>query len=270
MSQAPQYTAITEDKFSGKAWRRNAGYTLAAGENLIPLVAAELAQATSALLLGFVQNDAVFQLVAITSLQTGVNLFVAPDGRWLGGYVPAALRGYPFRLVKLPDRADSVLCIDEASGLVVEAGQGEPFYGEGGQPAKAVKEMFDLLVQVERSRTVTQTAVGALAAAGLIQPWPLSIQQGGQNAPVKGLYRLDEAALNALGNDAFLALRQAGALPVAYAQLFSQNQLGLLQQLVQVQAKLKVPAPSGLQNLAGLKGLKGIGLSQDDGTVKFS
>ena len=266
MAQSPQLTAISAEKFSGKAWRRYTSYAFAAGETLIPLVVAELAQAVPAMPLGFVQSGKGFQLVAVTALQQGGNLFVAPDGRWLGAYVPAALRGYPFRLVKPQDRADSILCIDEASGLVVEAGQGETFFDEDGQPSKALRDVFELLSQVERSRMVTQAAVGALAAASLVQPWPLNIQQGEQNVPVTGLYRIDEAALNALENEAFLTLRHSGALPVAYAQLLSMNQIAVLQQLSQIQAKLKAPAPSVVQNFAGLRG---IGLSQDDGTLKF-
>jgi hypothetical protein len=113
---------------------------------------------------------------------------------------------------------------------------------------------------------VTQAAVDVLVAANLVQPWPLSIKQGEQNVPVTGLYRIDEAALNTLENEAFLTLRRSGALPVAYAQLLSMNQLVVLQQLSQIQAKLKAPAPSVVQNFAGLRG---IGLSQDDGTLKF-
>lgn len=267
MPQSRRIAVISADRFAGKAWRRPAGYTFAAAENIVPLVAAELAKAVAAMPLGFVQTEQGFQLVAVTALQPGTNLFVAPDGRWLGPYVPAALRGYPFLLVKFQDREESVLCIDEASGLVVEAGQGEPFFGNDGQPGKALKDMLDFLSQMERSRVVTQASVDALGAAGLIQPWPLAIQQGGQNLPVTGLHRIDEAALNALSDEAFIALRPAGALSVAYIQLLSLNQLAVLTQMAQVQEKFKAQVPAAVQNL---KGLKGIGLSVDNGTLKFS
>jgi hypothetical protein len=79
----------------------------------------------------------------------------------------------------------------------------------------------------------------------------LSIKQGEQSVSVNGLYRIDEAALNALGNKAFLALRRSGALPVAYAQLLSMNQMGVLQRLLQIQAKLRAPAPSVVKKAQG-------------------
>jgi hypothetical protein len=266
VTSSPQLTAITAERYSGKAWRRYNGYAFAAKENLIALVAAELANAVPAMPVGFVQTGEAFQLVAVTGLEPGVNLFVAPDGRWLGSYVPATLRGYPFRLVKVEGREESLLCIDEASGLVVETGLGEPFFDETGQPAQALKQVLDFLSQVERSRMATQAAVDALAAAGLIQPWPLNIKRGEQQVAVTGLYRIDEAALHALDDKAFLGLRASGALPVAYAQLMSINQLAVLERLTQVQAKLQAQASRVVQKLAGLEG---IGLSQDDGTLKF-
>lgn len=248
MAQSSQFTVITKEQFSGKAWRRHASYAFAAGGNLIPMVASELARAVPAMPLGFVKSGDGFQLVAITALQPGANLFVAPDGRWLGAYVPAAVRGYPFRLVKPQGRTESVLCIDEASGLVVEAGQGEAFFDKDGLPGKVLKNVLELLSQVERSRIATQAAVDALAAAKLVQPWLLNIKRGERNIPMTGLFRIDEAALNALKNKAFLALRQSGALTTAYAQLLSMNQIGVLQRLLQIQAKLRAPAPPVVKN----------------------
>ena len=48
------------------------------------------------------------------------NLFVGPDGHWLGGYVPASLRSYPFRVLGSEGSGQLALCVDEDSGLVVE------------------------------------------------------------------------------------------------------------------------------------------------------
>ena len=262
-----QLTAITPQVFANKAWKRCTSYAFAAQATILPVMVNELVKLVPAVPLGFVQTEGGFQLVAITALQPGTNLFVAPDGRWLSAYVPATLRGYPFRLVKPKDLTDSILCFHESSDLLVDAGMGEPFFDEAGQPSKAVQDVMKFLLQVERNRGVTQAAVDALNAAGLIRPWPLNMKQGEQIVPVKGLYRIDEAALNSLDNEAFLPLRHSGALPVAYAQLMSMNQLIMLEQLAQIQAKLQTQASTVVQNLAGLEG---IGLSIDDETLKFS
>jgi len=46
---------------------------------------------------------------------------------------------------------------------------------------------------------------------------------------------------NALTDDAFLKLRKASALPIAYAQMLSAGQLGMLEQLARMQAELRPP-----------------------------
>ena len=56
---------------------------------------------------------------------------------------------------------------------------------------------------------------------------------------MEGLYRVDEAALNALPDETLLTLRKTGALPLAYAQLFSMNQLAMLPKAARMQAQIK-------------------------------
>ena len=57
------------------------------------------------------------------------DVLVAPDGRWLGGYVPACFRRHPFRLVPKQGTDQTVLCVDTDSGLVVEGdAAGEDFF----------------------------------------------------------------------------------------------------------------------------------------------
>lgn len=238
-------TAISPEQFTNKAFQRSTGYSFAIQTHILPVVVAELTHlVTAAMPLGFVQTGDTFQLVMITSLQPNTNLYVFSDGRWLGSYIPAILRGYPFRLAKLQDREDSVLCIEDDCGLVVQPGKGEPFFDDTGAPSQAVKEILDFWDHVERSRQVTQAAVEALQSARLIQPWPINLQKAGKAAvSVEGLFRIDEAALNELPDEDFLKLRQTSALPVAYAQLFSMN-LDVLEKLKQIHLQLNAQAES--------------------------
>jgi SapC len=233
-----QLSAVTREQFATKAWKRPAGYPSAAKSNILPVVEVELARLVPTMPLGFVKTADAFELVAITALQPGTNCFVAADGNWIGAYIPAAVRAYPFHLVKPQDRDEKVLCFDNSEGLLCDVGQGEPFF-DGDVLGKATQEMLNLLSGTETSRVVTQRLVDVLQATELIQPWALKLQQGEQTMPVEGLYRIDEAALNALPDDAFLSLRKAGALPLAYAQLFSMNQLAMLPKAARMQAQIK-------------------------------
>ena len=92
-----EHAAITPESHAKKVWKNVTDYAFAAGETVIPLVGAELSKVVPVMPIGFVKQETGYQLVAITSLQPGQNLYVAPDGKWLGTYIPSALRGYPFR-----------------------------------------------------------------------------------------------------------------------------------------------------------------------------
>ena len=261
----PQFTAISRDSHAGKKWQRFKSYGFASKVVLAPVVGVEVARAALALPLAFLQEAERFVLVAVLSLKPGRNMLVGPDGRWLGGYVPACLRGYPFRLLPQQGTDQIVLCIDTDSGLVVDGdAAGEDFVGPDGNISPALKKVLDFLNQLERSRQATEVAVSALAEAGVIQPWPIKLKAEQGERAVTGLYRVDEVALNALAEDVFLKLRKASALPIAYAQMLSAGQLGIFEHLARLQAQLRPPPLSALpENIDSLFELP------SDGTVQF-
>jgi len=258
-----ELAAITLESHAKKAWKSVIDYAFATTETVIPLVGAELSKAVSVMPIGFIKQEAGYQLVAITSLQPGMNLYVAPDGKWLGVYIPAALRAYPFRLAQQENSDKTILCINEASGLVVENTEdGNAFFDDKNQPTQRIKDILTLLSEVEANRIVTQGAVNALDDAGLIAPWELNLKQDEEIVPVKGLFRVDEAALNELDGDAFLTLRKAGGLAVAYAQLLSMNQLSVLERLGQLRGQI-------LAQSAGTSSPLPFDFLEDQGSISF-
>jgi len=238
----PTLHAVSRTTHAGKRWRRYESYAFAAQDALAPLVAQELPRAVLHLPMAFAVESGQFTPVALLGIQPGQNLLVAPDGRWLGAYTPAAYRAHPFALAHLPD-GQQVLAFDADSGLLTESG-GEPFFDSDGRPAQAVQDIFACLTQVHAQRELTQRICKALAEHQLIQPWPITVQAAGGARQIEGLYRIDEAALNALPAEALKALQQAGALPVAYCQLLSMQHLPLLGQLAQARHPAAPPLPT--------------------------
>ncbi|OGA49744.1 MAG: hypothetical protein A3G25_05395 [Betaproteobacteria bacterium RIFCSPLOWO2_12_FULL_63_13] len=261
----PNIQAITRERHGARRWRRYANYAFAAGGALAFLVMRELPKAVPALPVGFlaVQGGA-FMPVAIQGLRPGKNLFVARDGRWLAGYVPAAYRCHPFVLANGED-GKQVLCVDEDSGLLSDT-DGERFFAEDGQPSKAVDDVLKILNQIEASRQATQRICAVLQKHDLIQPWPIKFPgaEGEQN--IEGLYRVDEAAMNRLPAEPFMELRDAGALALAYCQLLSMQHLSLLGKLVEAHAKADAKAAQFAPELG-----KDLDLSflSDGGTLNF-
>lgn len=232
--------AVTPERHRGKYWQRFKSYGFAASCQFAPLTLAEIAKAVHALPLCFIPDNNRYQLAALLSPTAGDNYCVAPDGAWLGGYVPAWFRGYPFLLAYSPDRTRMMLCIDESCGLVSDT-EGEPLIGADGQLSPFLAQVLEFLKKFAENKMLTQQVVDALADAGLIVPWALKVSVGGSDIAVAGVYRIDEVRLNRMDDEAFLKLRKTGALLVAYAQLFSMGHTGVFDRLAQARSERQTP-----------------------------
>jgi len=236
------YNPITLGQHAGKSWRRTRNYFFAAGTAVVPIVALELSEAVLSLPIGFMQDGPQYRPVAVLAPKPGHNLFVGPEGQWLGSYVPAALRFHPFRLLHQAGAAEEtwVLCIHEQAQIQdEEEPTAEPFFDRDGNLAPATKAIFQWLSRLEHNRGVTDRAVAALAETGCLCPWPLKVKTGDGEQPVGGLYRVDEVRLGRLPDRDFLRLREHGALPVAYAHLLSMGQLRTLEAFAKLHAEVQ-------------------------------
>ena len=254
-------TVVSRDRHSTKRWKRYSSYDFAAKETVAPLVMQEMPRACLSLPIGFIKSEQGFRLVAVQGLQPGRNLWVAPDGRWLGAYVPAAYRSYPFVLANVED-GRRMLCIREDSGLVNDT-EGERFFDKEGQPAKPVQDVLGFLEQVSNNAQLTVRLCKLLEDHKLIQPWALTLRAGESEQKVEGLFRVDEAALNALPIESLDTLRKAGALPMVYCQLISMQHLQRLGQLAQQHAAATDIAAADGRELD-------LEFLNDDGNIRFS
>jgi hypothetical protein len=216
------------------SWKRYEDYKFASGRHLIGLAAAELSRAALSLPLTFVQQGEHWSLCALLGLAPGENLYVVPDGRWIASYVPASLRGHPFHLGW--QGTDATLSLDEESGLLVEDGSGEPIFDDAGDLSEPVRQVWSFLSATAESLLILEAACRVLAEAGVIVPWPITVQGTDGARIVSGLNQIDEVALNALDDATFGRLRQAGVLGVAYAQLLSMGNITDLGKLAQARA----------------------------------
>jgi len=250
-----RYVPLSRKQHMSKTWTPPDTYAFAAAETVVPAVGLELGMVAASMPMGFVKRGEKFQLVALLSRTAGTNLFIGPDGRWVAGdYVPAHFRCYPFKALQRTGESPGTepkltVCVDEASGAIGDDPGGKALFEADGTPAQSVREMVTFLTALERSQQVTQLATDALAEAALLAPWPLKAAKG--VAPIGGVYRIDESLLAALDDAAFLKLRKAGALAVAYAQLLSMPRLERLAQLEVVRRNLPTGSRTLLDILSG-------------------
>lgn len=227
---------VSRERHADLRWQRYSSYNFVATTTVVPLAAAELTLAVSALPLAFIQRNGRWRLAAMLGLLPGKNLFVTANGGWNGSYVPAAFRAHPF-VIGTSANGTPILCVDEDTGLVKEGCDGETFFDDAGALSPAISQVLTFLQTTNQSEEALIQACEPLVHAGVVEPWPIVCE--GEQGPqqVNDLYRIHEAALNDLDNTAFLSLRRCGSLAVAYAQLLSMNNLTKLGQLAQARAE---------------------------------
>jgi hypothetical protein len=242
-------TPVTHERHAGRKWPRFRDFGFASQMTTLPVTGLELVQAAMAMPLAFVETSGHYSLVAVLSLMPDRNMLVGPDRRWLGAHVPMLLRAYPFRMVERSEANSVVLCIDEAGGLLpVGSSAGEDFFDKDGNLSPALKAMGEYLAQVEANLLATDKAVAALAEAGVIVPWPINVKTEQGEQPFEGLHAINEVAFNALDDDAYLKLRKASAMPIAYAQMFSRGAVTIFEHLAAIQAQ-SPPLPDSVQKM---------------------
>lgn len=239
-----KFVAITAEEFSGKTWRRSPDFIFANTDAVCPLNAQELADAVLSLPIGFINDGTQFGLVAVQGLEASSNYYLDKDNAWLGSYIPAAYRGYPFALLQNEENASElVLCIDEESQLIDVDGEGESFLEKGSELSDTLKAVLDFLKENNTQRSITDYVCKVLEDLELLVPWDVVVEYEDSSHSVNGLYRVDEIALNDLSEADFAILRKSGALPMAYAQLLSMKHI---EKLIEA-AKFRATAPENSQ-----------------------
>ena len=255
---------VDRERHSGKGCRWGAGFNFVAEQAIVPLVGFEFAHAAVAMPIAFVKHSERYVPVAVMSPVQGRNMFVGPSGQWLGMYLPALLRTYPFRLAQFEGREGLTVCVDEDSGWVVDAdGHAFKFFEDDGTPSATFKGVIEFLQYVEKNRVATNVTIAALCEAHLLQPWPLTVTIGGQQVTANGLYRIDEAALNGLDEESFLKLRKSSALVLAYSQLISSHTTVVFEQIARLQQQLTERAKP-------LPKVSSLFPTDDGGTIRFN
>lgn len=232
--------AISKDQYSDRKWQFSPDYSFAAKDSVCPIVLLELPTAMVTSPVAFLYSEGQYILVAVQGLRPQTNLFVDANGDWKGKYVPAKYHGYPFVLASTSgDGENLILCIDEDSGLVDSDEADKLFFDDKGELSEATQDVMKFLSEAHNSRIAASKICQKLKDHGLLRTWSIEIKYDEGTHKVEGLFRIDEEAFNKLSNEAFIELRQAGALPVIYSQLLSIQHIVKLADMAQEQAKLE-------------------------------
>ena len=195
------------------------------------IVLSELAEALAYYPLAFreIPGDTRFDLIAVLSLEPGVNYFASATGKWSAPYVPGWFRGHPFRLLPKEGSDPHMLCVDIDSArfvadVGVDAGANvQRFFQPDGAPTPQLQSMLQFWTAYESDYHKTLALVRLLDQHGLIAPWAIQLKDG-EEGPTKnldGFFRIDSRKLDACSGEVLRELQVSGALRLAHAQMLS-------------------------------------------------
>ncbi len=207
--------------------------------HMLPLVAQECGHAGNEFPVAFVKNSETgrLQLVAITGLQEGENLFVS-KGQWQGMYLPAIIQIEPFKLITDAYKPNQLVAGLDTDSERVQESDGEALFDDAGNETEFLQRVKNSLGLYFQNQRYTLDFVAALADLELLVARDWSVRIGEQNTSISGLHTIDEERLNKLADEQFAELRKRGYLAAIYAQMLSLNQV---HRLARIKAAASLP-----------------------------
>ena len=203
----------------------NQPYHFAASQMLIPVVFSEIRQIAREYPIVFPKGGQDVPS-ALVGVEKDVNAHVRETGHWMGRYIPAHVRRYPFLLggYRNPEPEGGqrhVVMVDEDAPHL-RGDQGEPLFTESGEKAPALEQVEKVLVALHKDYEKTRQLTGQLAGAGLFAEKPLAVHPKNEEPRrIAGFSVIDTERLRTLEGGAMSELVESGAMMLAYAHLFS-------------------------------------------------
>jgi len=163
--------------------------------------------------------------VAMLGLRNNQNVFLDDEGNWLGDYVPAYIRRYPYILMKVPDSSEHVMCIDrDFPGLNTE-GRGERLYNEDGTDGPGIEHAKKFLVTFQKNINITAAFCKRLQELDLLVPMPPPSGAKRKRVDLEGFGIVDRNRIFDLEDEKLVDMLRNDDMELIYMHLFSANLL---------------------------------------------
>ena len=208
--------------------KSGSSFAYARGVNSVPLMVAEFPNAAAEHAVVFSGEGEDVVPVVLLGVRDDENLFVGPEGNWLGRYVPAFLRRYPFVFSSSDDGKNFTLCVDESYEGANREGRGERLFDGDGERTQYLQSVLGFLqaYQVQFQRTLAFTK--RLVELNLLEPMQARFtMQDGRALTLGGFQAINRERLRALSGAQLAALNAADELELIYIHLQSLKQLSV-------------------------------------------
>jgi len=206
------------------------GYRFAAEANCVYVAGVEFANACHEYPIVFANTggDTVVP-VALLGLRAGQNLFLDEDGSWLGRYVPAYVRRYPFILASDGSGQNFTVCIDEAYSGFNTAQEGERLIDDNGEQGPLLKRSVEFLRNYQGHAQITSRFCARVVELGLLEPVQANISMNsGEKMSLAGFSCVNKQRLQGLDGAVLQELARQNFLDLVYAHLLSLGNLSAL------------------------------------------
>ncbi len=185
-----------------------------------PLAASELTQAMRHFPIVFSTDDPMVP-VALMSLKQDTNAFVDSAGTWLGEYLPAHIRRYPFILGHMDDPETFTIMFD-TDAPEINTMTGSPLYEENGEMAPALKQVVEFLQAFQNELTTTEQLIKPLIEKDVLTMQTISVNRPDGSAwKFEGVRAVDGDRIKALDDATVAEWVRTGLMAIVYAHLHS-------------------------------------------------
>jgi len=224
-------TPLTRRDHGELAYKPTSSFDFAHGLNAAPLVAAEFLAAAVDYAIVFSVGTEPPLPAALFGINPDQNLFVGKDGEWLGRYVPAFLRRWPFVFSTDAVGETYTLCIDETAPGLNRENRGERLFDGDGELTGYTQRIMDFLQEFQAQYERTKAFGQRLHDLGLLQTVEAQVTLSGeQSRTLTGFQIVNRDKLKSLPAETVEQMFRSDELDLIYLHLFSVRNLEQLRE----------------------------------------
>ena len=217
------------------------GFEFSQGINSVPLTAVEFPMAVAEYPIIFAGSPGEIAPAVILGLSGTENLFLAPDFSWMGKYIPAFIRRYPFVFSRADDRF--LLCVDEMYAGFNRDGRGLKFFTPEGELAPFVQTVLAFVQEYQAQFTRTQMFCATVEKLGILEPMQAQVTiHGVMQNMLGGFQAVSREKLKALPGDTLAELAATDELELIYLHLQSMRNFEALRDRMVASRQMARPA----------------------------
>ncbi len=216
-----------------KEWSVQTGknFAFAAAVNSAPILATEFAAAAPEMTIVFSGSaDLVFPSV-ILGMRDQQNMFVGENGAWVGNYIPAFFRRYPFVFSESEGKETFTLCIDEEFEGLNRDGRGERLFDSEGARTQYLTNMLNFVSSYQGQYERTKLFCQRLVALKLLDPAQARFATpDGKTGALSGFFTINRDKLKAIPENELREMFGNDELELCFIHLQSLANINALNQ----------------------------------------